>query len=166
MNFMAPEGIFDHDASANHQFRANMARPRFPHPNNGPTGFDMPRQSMLQQMQMQMPGNFPPRHLLQEFPRGGLLAPHSSNDAAGFAQSLNQTQGLPYGHQQPNFGGLGMRLQAPDVSSGSNHPDAFQRLLEMELRANSRKTTHPFPAVGHSQGMYGGHDLDMGFRYR
>ncbi|KAH7842788.1 hypothetical protein Vadar_009261 [Vaccinium darrowii] len=53
---------------------------------------------------------------------------------------------------------------APDVSSGSNHPDAFQRLLEMELRAKSRRTTHPFPAVGHSQGMYGGHDRDMGFR--
>lgn len=164
MNFMAPEGILDHDASANHQFRANMARPRFPHPNSGPTGFDLPRHSMLQQMQM--PGNFPPPHLLQEFPRGGLLTPHSSNDATGFTQALNQTQALPFGHQQPNYGGFGMRLQAPDVSGGSNHPEAFQRLLEMELRANSRKTTHPFPAVGRSQGMYGGHDLDMGFRYR
>ncbi|XP_058223751.1 uncharacterized protein LOC131333309 isoform X2 [Rhododendron vialii] len=164
MNFMAPEGILDHDASANHQFRANMARPRFPHPNSGPTGFDLPRHSMLQQMQM--PGNFPPPHLLQEFPRGGLLTPHSSNDATGFTQALNQTQALPFGHQQPNYGGFGMRLQAPDVSGGSNHPEAFQRLLEMELRANSRKTTHPFPAVGRNQGMYGGHDLDMGFRYR
>ncbi|KAI8545068.1 hypothetical protein RHMOL_Rhmol07G0013800 [Rhododendron molle] len=164
MNFMAPEGILDHDASANHQFHANMARPRFPHPNSGPTGFDLPRHSMLQQMQM--PGNFLPPHLVQEFPRGGLLTPHSNNDSTGFTQALNQTQALPFGHQQPNYGGFGMRLQAPDVSGGSNHPEAFQRLLEMELRANSRKTTHPFPAVGRNQGMYGGQDLDMGFRYR
>lgn len=114
MNFMAPEGILDHDASANHQFRANMARPRFPHPNSGPTGFDLPRHSMLPQMQM--PGNFPPPHLLQEFPRGGLLMPHSSNDATGFNQALNQTQALPFGHQQANYSGFGMRLQGTSTS--------------------------------------------------
>ena len=52
---------------------------------------------------------------------------------------------------------------APDVNGGSNHPEAFQRLVEMELRAKSKQIP-PF-AVGHSQAMYG-HELDMGFRYR
>lgn len=57
-----------------------------------------------------------------------------------------------------------VKLSAPDVGGGSNHPEAFQRLLEMELRANP-KQIHPFAAGGHSQGMLG-HELDMGFGYR
>lgn len=52
---------------------------------------------------------------------------------------------------------------APDINGGSNHADAFQRLVEMELRAKSKQIP-PF-AVGQSQAMYG-HELDMGFRYR
>lgn len=51
-----------------------------------------------------------------------------------------------------------------DIGSGSNHPEALQRLIEMELRSNS-KQINPFGSAGHSQGMHG-HELDMGFRYR
>lgn len=54
-------------------------------------------------------------------------------------------------------------FSAPDVSGGSNHPEALQRLIGMELRANP-KQLHPF-GVGHSQAVYN-HELDMGFRYR
>lgn len=57
-----------------------------------------------------------------------------------------------------------LELSAPDVGGGSNHPEAIQRLLEMELRANP-KQIHPFAPGGHSQGMFG-HELDMGFGYR
>ncbi|KAF5946280.1 hypothetical protein HYC85_016508 [Camellia sinensis] len=165
MNFMVPEGNNRQDAPANHQFRANMLRPPFhhPNPNTGRGGFELPHHHPMLQ-QMQAPGNFPPHHLLREFPRGGPLAPHPSNQATGFMQELNPMQGFPFRHQQPNFGGPGMSLPGPDVSGGSNHPEAFQRLLEMELRANS-KQIHPFAAVGHSQGMYG-HELDLGFRHR
>uniref|UniRef100_A0A5B7AAV6 Chorismate synthase n=1 Tax=Davidia involucrata TaxID=16924 RepID=A0A5B7AAV6_DAVIN len=163
MKFMAPESIIHHDGPPNHQFPANMLRPPFHHPNTGLTGFDLPaHHPMLQQMQM--PGNFPPPHLLRQFPRGAPLPPQPNNQATGFMQELNPMQGFPFGHRQPNFGGLGMPLQAPDVSRGSSHPEALQRLIEMELRANS-KQIHPYAAVGHSQEMYG-HELDMGFRYR
>uniref|UniRef100_A0A5B7A9G5 Uncharacterized protein n=1 Tax=Davidia involucrata TaxID=16924 RepID=A0A5B7A9G5_DAVIN len=163
MKFMAPESIIHHDGPPNHQLPANMLRPPLHHPSTGLTGFDLPaHHPMLQQMQMR--GNFPRPHLLREFPRGATLPPQPSNQATGFMQELNPMQGFPFGHRQPNFGSLGMPMPAPDVSSGGNHPEAFQRLIEMELRANS-KQIRPFAAVGHSQGMHG-HELDMGFRYR
>ncbi|CAL5331729.1 unnamed protein product [Camellia sinensis] len=163
MNFMAPEGIVHRDAPTTRQFPVNMMRPPFHHPNTGSTGFDIPRQPVLQQMQM--PGNHPPSHLRREVPRGGgPLPPHPGNHATGSMQELNPMQSFPFGQQQPKFGGLGMPSQAPNVNGGSNHPEAFQRLLEMERRANS-KQIHPLAAVGHSQGMYG-HELDTSFRYR
>ncbi|KAL7233166.1 hypothetical protein ACSBR1_016907 [Camellia fascicularis] len=163
MNFMAPEVIVHRDAPTTRKFPVNMMRPPFHHPNTGSTGFDIPHQPVLQQMQM--PGNYPPSHLRREVPRGGgPLPPHPSNHATGFMQELKSMQSFPFGQQQPKFGGLGMPSQAPDVTGGSNHPEVFQRLLEMERRANS-KQIHPLAAVGHSQGMYG-HELDMSFRYR
>jgi hypothetical protein len=56
------------------------------------------------------------------------------------------------------------RFSAPEVGGGSNHPEAIQRLIELELRSNS-KQIQPFPGGGHGQGIYG-HELDMGFGYR
>lgn len=55
-------------------------------------------------------------------------------------------------------------FSAPEVGGGSNHPEAIQRLIELELRSKS-KQIQPFPAGGHGQGIYG-HELDMGFGYR
>lgn len=60
-----------------------------------------------------------------------------------------------------------LEFSAPEVGGGSNNPEAIQRLLELELRSNS-KQIQPFAAGGHGQhgqGMYG-HEVDMGFRYR
>jgi hypothetical protein len=52
-------------------------------------------------------------------------------------------------------------LLAPGVAGGRNHPEALQRLFEMELRSNSK----PIHTSGHNQGIHG-HELDMGFGYR
>ncbi|WRX07622.1 hypothetical protein QQP08_000109 [Theobroma cacao] len=164
VKFMSPEGIIHHDPQPNHQFPASMLRPPFHHPSSGLTGFEPSmHHPMLQQMPM--PGNFPPPHLQRGFPGGAPLPPHSNNQATGFIQEVNPMHGFPFGHRQPqpNFAGLGMP-PGHDVGSGSHHPEALQRLIEMELRSNS-KQIHPFGAAGHSQGMYG-HELDMGFRYR
>ncbi|GMI99010.1 Conserved Binding of eIF4E 1 [Hibiscus trionum] len=156
MKFMAP----------NHQFPASMFRPPFHHPSSGPSGFDPPmHHPMLQQMPM--PGNFPPPHLQGGFPRGAPLPPHMD------IQEANPMHGFPFGHgqrqPQPNFDGLGMP-PGHDAGSGSRHPEALQKLIEMQLRSNSKHTS-PFGAAGNSQGMYDhdhGHnpELDMGFGYR
>ncbi|XP_040993793.1 uncharacterized protein LOC121240397 isoform X3 [Juglans microcarpa x Juglans regia] len=172
MKFMTPEGIIHHDSPPNHQFPANMLHPHFHHPSTGLTGFDPPNHHpMLQQMHMS--GNFPP-HLLQGFPRstpmsaqpsrGAPLPSHANNQMTGFMPEVNPLQPFPFGHRQPNFAGLGMPPPAPEIGGGSNNPEAIQRLLELELRSNSKKI-QPFATGGHGQGMYG-HEVDMGFRYR
>jgi hypothetical protein len=53
---------------------------------------------------------------------------------------------------------------ANDGGGESNQPEALQRLIEMELRSNS-KQIHPFATPGHGPGIYG-HELDMSFGYR
>ncbi|MBA0652697.1 hypothetical protein Goklo_019933 [Gossypium klotzschianum] len=166
VKFMAPEGMIHHDAPPNHHLPANMLHPLH-HPSSGLTGFDPPiHHPMLQQMHI--PRNFPP--IMQRgIPGVPLLAPHSTNQMAGLLPELNPMHGFPLGHghrqPQPNFAGLGMP-PGNDVGSGSHHPEALQRLIEMELRSKS-KQMGPFGAPGHSQGqgMYG-HEPDMGFQYR
>ncbi|XP_052194166.1 uncharacterized protein LOC127802414 [Diospyros lotus] len=162
VGLMTPEGIIHHDIPGSHQFPGNMFRPPFHHPKTGPAGFDLPPHPILQQIQMR--GTFPPPHLLREIPRGGGSVPsHLNNHATGFMQESNPMQGFPFSQQQPNFGGPGLPLQGPDLG----HPEAFQRLIEMERGAKS-KQIHPLAAAAgqtHGHGMYG-HELDMGFRYR
>jgi hypothetical protein len=140
MKFMAPEGIIRHDVpSPNQQFPGNMLRPPYHH--HG----------------MQRPGNFPLPHLLRGFP------PQSNNHGPGFMPDTNPMQGFPFSQQQHNFAGLGMQPRAPEVGGGSNHhPEAIQRLIQMELGLNSNQTR---PLAGRNQGSYG-HERDMGFGYR
>lgn len=110
IKFMAPENIMHHDPPPNppnHQFPANMFRPPFHHPSAGLTGFDHPAHHPMIQ-QMHMPGNFPPPHPLRGFPRGVPLPLRPNNEATTFMQEANPMQGLPFGHRQPNYGGLGM----------------------------------------------------------
>ncbi|KAH1044791.1 hypothetical protein GYH30_026170 [Glycine max] len=167
MKLPTPEGMVHHDSPPNHQFPGNMLRPPFRQPNSGLAGpgFDPPVHHSMLQQQMHMQGNLPPPHLLRGFPRGAPMPSHASNPMTGFMQEPNpmQSQGFPFsGHQHPTFGGPGMQLQAPDVGGGRNHPEALQRLFEMELRSKNPKPIH---ASGHSQGMYG-QELDLGFGYR
>ncbi|PON68048.1 chorismate synthase [Parasponia andersonii] len=151
MKFMAPEAVTHHDPAQNHQIPVNMRRPPFHHSGTGPSGFDQPIPHPLLQ-QMHMPGNFPP-NMLQGLPRGPALPPHPNRSAS-----------MP---AHPNFGSIGMPQPAPDIGGGSNHPEALQRLIEMELRSNP-KQMRPFAAGGgggQSHGMYG-RELDMGFGFR
>lgn len=158
-----PDSIMHHDHPSNYHPSANMLRPPFRHPNTGLTGFDPPaHHPMLQQMQM--PGNFPPSHMLQGFPGATPLPPHPNNQATGFIRESDTMQGFPTGHRPSNFGGLGMPLPVPDIGGVGNHPEALQRLIEMELRSNPKQIHHPL-APSQGQGMYG-HELDMSFRYR
>ena len=55
-------------------------------------------------------------------------------------------------------------ILGPEFGGADNPPEAFQRLLEMELRGNA-KQVHPSVASGHGRPIYGP-ELNMGFQYR
>ncbi|KAK1376185.1 Uro-adherence factor A like [Heracleum sosnowskyi] len=160
MRYMAPEGI-NHDGRINNQFPVNMIRPPLHHHNTAPTEFDLPiHHQMLQKMQV--PQNFPPPNVLHEYPRGGPVPPHLSNQHNAFMQERNLMQGFPFGQRQPSISGRGMPLPAPDVYDGSNRPDPLQRLISIEHGANLRQVqNHGI----NGQGMYN-HELDMSSPYR
>ncbi|XP_022025660.1 uncharacterized protein LOC110926212 isoform X3 [Helianthus annuus] len=149
-----PEHLMQRDAHLNQQFPGSMPVP-FHHPDARVTGFDIPvnvHPQMLPQMRMQ--GNIPPPHMLRDLQR-----PHASN--------VMPDHGFPFPNQQTNIGGLGLPLSVADGSSGSNHPEALQRMMEMERWAQQSKQVRPVNTGHNQQGVYGhGPELDMGFRYR
>ncbi|KAD7117067.1 hypothetical protein R6Q59_006318 [Mikania micrantha] len=147
-----PKHLMQRDTHLNQQFPGSIPVP-FHHPDARVTGFDIPiniHPQMLPQMRMQ--GNITPPHMLRDLQR-----PQASN--------FMPDRGLLFPHPQTNIGGLSLPLSVADSSSGSTHPEAFQRMMEME-RLAQLKQARPVK-TGHNQGMYGhGSELDMGFRYR
>ncbi|XP_073011809.1 uncharacterized protein [Typha latifolia] len=117
-------------------------------PQFDPTGHHL----MLQQMPL--PGNFPPQYAHQGMPRGGSLS-HTIHQMPGYIPEMNNVHSILH-HRQPAMPGPAF------VDDGGTHPEALQRLIEMELRAKS-KHIHP-AAVDHVPSIYGP-EFNMNFRY-
>ncbi|XP_064945586.1 uncharacterized protein LOC135597069 isoform X2 [Musa acuminata AAA Group] len=157
MKSMGPEGIH-HGPYLN--FPENIVPYNNPHHGSDPRINPAAYNLMLQQMPI--PGNFPQQVFLQGLPRGVPLS-HPMNHMQGYIPKISNVHNMSLHHQQPNYDGLGMGMQGSLVGSGrKNHPEAFQRLIEMELRANA-KPVHP-AAAGNIPDMYGP-ELGMSFRY-
>lgn len=160
MKFAGPDGIhhdphnlFPGNLIPHHAFN-NMSGPRF-----DPAAAHHP---MLQNMPV--PGNFPPHHPMHSLPRG-VPPSHPINHMSGYIHEMNNMHNFPLHNQQPNYGGgPGMGLPGPVVAGGGGgaHPEALERLIEMELRASS-KQIHP-PMGVHIPGIHG--PENMNFRYR
>ncbi|XP_042470233.1 uncharacterized protein LOC122052657 isoform X1 [Zingiber officinale] len=156
MNHIRPEQNF-HDPQ-------NFLENRVPHnayhanaPHMDPTSYHL----MLQQLST--PGNFPQQLPHPGFPRVMQL-PHQINHMQGFVPETNNMHNIALQPQRSNYGSFGMGMPGAFVGGSSiSHPDAFQRLLEMEMRAKE-KHAHP-AAAGHIPSMYGP-EFDMSFRYR
>ncbi|XP_073102426.1 uncharacterized protein [Elaeis guineensis] len=157
MKFTGPEGIH-HDP--HHPFPAN-AIPHHAFNNAGDPRFD-PAAHHLMFQQMPLPGNFPQQYPFQGLPRGVPLS-HPINHIPGYSPEMGNVHNHPMPQRQPNYGGLGMGMPGPVVGGGTGgHPEALERLIEMEMRANS-KQIHPASA-GYIPGIFGP-ELDMNFRY-
>lgn len=156
MKFIPPD---DH---IHHQLPVNMDHRPLPHHSAGHQGFDHPIPPPILP-QVHMAGNLP-SHVVGAFPGGPPMPPQSSHYPASYFQEQNPMQGFPFSQWQPNFGGPGMPPSGPEFGGAYNPPEAFQRLLEMELRGNPRQA-RPFVAGRHGRSIHGP-ELDMGFSYR
>lgn len=157
MKFTGPEGIH-HDP--HHPFPANVI-PHHAFNNAGDPRFD-PAAHHLMFQQMPLPGNFPQQYPFQGLPRGVPLS-HPINHIPGYLPEMGNVHNHPMPQRQPNYGGHGMGMPGPVVGGGTGgRPEALERLIEMEMRANS-KQIHP-AAAGYIPGIFGP-ELDTNFRY-
>lgn len=153
MRFLGPEGVL-HDPS--HQFHIDPVAQHVPVPHPmqnahyGTVGFG--------------PEMDPVRHTL---PRNGPVppVPHPMHQVHPSFLS-HEASGLPNFpmHQQPNFGpgiGIGMAGPGPLEFGVRNqaHPEALERILQMEMRAKSQQ-------AGRIPGFHGGTELGADIRYR
>ncbi|KAL5727241.1 hypothetical protein ACHQM5_000458 [Ranunculus cassubicifolius] len=155
-----------HPEFPQHHFPGNLAHPSFQHVGNGPARFSPPahQHPMLQQMQMQ--GNMLPPHMLRGHPRGVPMPPYGgiNHMSGGYSPEPNPMQNFPFGHHQPNYNnGLDLPVQGHGVG-GNNRAEAYEKLIEMELRANLKQMPYPSAGAGHNLGNHG-HGIDMSFRY-
>uniref|UniRef100_A0ACD5XXK1 Uncharacterized protein n=1 Tax=Avena sativa TaxID=4498 RepID=A0ACD5XXK1_AVESA len=113
-------------------------------------------------MLQRMPGSFPAEGL----PRG-VLPSQPMHQVAGYRPEMNNVNNFHMHPRQPSYGDFGLMPPGPSGSAvRGNHPEAFERLMQMELTARS-KQIHPAmagPVPG--GGMYGPPELDMNSRYR
>ncbi|KAJ6850588.1 uncharacterized protein M6B38_263700 [Iris pallida] len=163
LKFVGPDASHQHHSS--HHFPGNFI-PHHAFSSVGSPRFDpaVAHHPMLQHMPVQ--GNFPPHHSMQGLPRD-IRPSHPINRIPGYIPEMNNIHNFTLHQRQPNYGaGLGMGLPGSVAQgSGGHHPEALERLIEMELRANS-KHSHPTVA-GQIPGIPGIYtQLDMNFRYQ
>jgi hypothetical protein len=80
----------------------------------------------------------------------------------GYRPEMSNVNNFHMHPRQPNYGEFGL-MPGPEVRS--NHPGAFERLMQMEMSARAKQQVHPAMAGPVRGGMYG-HELDMNLRYR
>ncbi|TKW19778.1 hypothetical protein SEVIR_4G042100v4 [Setaria viridis] len=117
---------------------------------------------MLQHMSM--PGSFPPEGL----PRG-VLPSQPVHHMAGYRPEMGNVNNFHMHPRQPNYGEFGLMMPGPSGPEvRGNHPEAFERLIQMEMSARSKQQQvhNQAMAAGPVPGGMYGHELDTKLRYR
>lgn len=172
---LAPRPMMDHIGNRNQQtpfdmtqaiqhdphrsFSSNMNpmqqslhAPRAPHVD--------PAAHHLMMQHISTPGNFPPEGLQR-----GVPPSQPVHHMPGYRPEMSNVNNFHMHPRQPNYGEFGLMMAGPSGPElRGNHPDAFERFLQMELTARS-KQMHPAMA-GHVPGGMYGPELDMNLRYR
>ncbi|CAL5046499.1 unnamed protein product [Urochloa decumbens] len=176
---MAPRPMMDHIVNRSQQSPFDMPQsichdPHRSFPSNvnplqhnlhGPGVPHMdPAAHHLMLQHMSMPGNFPPEGL----PRG-VLPSQPVHHMAGYRPEMGNVNNFHMRPRQPNYGEFGLMMPGPSGPEvRGNHPEALERLIQMEMSARSKQQQvhHQAMAAGPvSGGMYG-HELDTKLRYR
>ncbi|XP_006655685.1 uncharacterized protein LOC102721280 [Oryza brachyantha] len=172
---LAPRPMIDHIGNRNQQapfdmthtiqhdphrsFSSNMNHmqqalhgPRVPHVD--------PAAHHLMLQHISTPRNFPPEGLQR-----GVPPSQPVHHMPGYRPEMTNVNNFRMHPRQPNYGDFGLMMAGPSGPEvRGSHPDAFERLIQMELTARS-KQIHPAMAGPVPGGMYGP-ELDMNLRYR
>ncbi|KAL5224643.1 hypothetical protein ABZP36_011282 [Zizania latifolia] len=173
---LAPHPMMDHIGNRNQQapfdmpqvihhdphrsFSSNMNptqqslhSPRVPHVD--------PSARHLMMQHISMPGNFQPDGL----PRG-VRPSQPVHHVPGYRPEMSNVNNFHMHHRQPNYGEFGLMMAGPSgPEPRGNQPDAFERLIQMELTARSKQIHSAMAGPVPGGGMYGP-ELDMNLRYR
>ncbi|CAL5044109.1 unnamed protein product [Urochloa decumbens] len=176
---MAPRPMMDHIVNRSQQSPFDMPQsirhdPHRSFPSNvnplqhnlhGPGVPHMdPAAHHLMLQHMSMPGNFPPEGL----PRG-VLPSQPVHHMAGYRPEMGNVNNFHMRPRQPNYGEFGLMMPGPSGPEvRGNHPEALERLIQMEMSARSKQQQvhHQAMAAGPVPGGMYGHELDTKLRYR
>ncbi|CAN6202245.1 unnamed protein product [Urochloa humidicola] len=176
---MAPRPMMDHIVNRNQQSPFDMPQsirhdPHRSFPSNvnplqhnlhgpGVPHMDSAAHHLMLQ-HMSMPGNFPPEGL----PRG-VLPSQPVHHMAGYRPEMGNVNNFHMHPRQPNYGEFGLMMPGPSGPEvRGNHPEALERLIQMEMSARSKQQQvhHQAMAAGPVPGGMYGYELDTKLRYR
>lgn len=117
---------------------------------------------MLQRMSMH--GNFPPEGLLR-----GVPSSQPVHHMANYRPDTGNVNNFHVHPRQPNYGEFGLMMPGPSGPEvRGDHPEAFERLIQMEMSARSKQQQvhHPAMAAGPVRGGMYGYEPDTKLRFR
>uniref|UniRef100_A0A0D9WKV5 Uncharacterized protein n=1 Tax=Leersia perrieri TaxID=77586 RepID=A0A0D9WKV5_9ORYZ len=172
---LAPRPMMDHIGNRNQQapFDMTQALQHDPH-RSFPSNMNPMQQSLhvprvphvdpaahhLMLQHISAPGGFPPEGLQR-----GVPPSQPVHHMPGYRPEMSNVNNFHIHPRQPNYGEFGLMMAGPSGPElRGNHPDAFERLIQMELTARS-KQIHPPMAGPVPGGMYGP-EVDINLRYR
>ncbi|KAJ1258369.1 hypothetical protein BS78_10G070100 [Paspalum vaginatum] len=176
---MAPRPMMDHIVNRNQQAPFDMPQsirhdPHRSFPSNmNPVQHNLhgpgvphldPAAHHLMLQRMSMPGSFPPEGLLR-----GIPPSQPVHHMASYRPDMGNVNNFHMHSRQPNYGDLGLMMpgpSGPDVRG--DHPEAFERLIQMEMsaRLKQQQVQHPAMAAGPVPGGMYGYELDTKLRFR
>ncbi|KAJ0250043.1 Uncharacterized protein HA466_0142540 [Hirschfeldia incana] len=157
LDFMGQGSIIaqHQDPPPNHRFPPNMIHHRPPFQHSTTSG--LPEFDRLPPHMMHMQDNLQRQHLMQGFPGGG--PPHHLSP--NVIPELNQSQGFPFAHRQPNYG-----MPPGTQVNRVDHPASLHTLLGIHQMDPSKQSPAMGQAGGPNRQGSMGHELDLGFGYR
>ncbi|XP_062227832.1 uncharacterized protein LOC133926089 isoform X2 [Phragmites australis] len=172
---MAPRPMMDHIVNRNQQAPFDMPQPiRHDIHRSFPTNVNPMQHALhapgvphldpaahhLMLQHISMPGSFPPEGL----PRG-VLPSQPVHHMPGYRPEMSNVNNFHMHPRQPSYGEFGLMPGPSGPEVRGDHPEAFERFIQMEMSARSKQQVHPAMAGPVPGGLYG-HELDMNLRYR
>lgn len=144
-----------------HLLHGNHAQHQNVFGKNGGARFDtIASHHPMLQHHMQVPEEFSPHQAMHGYPRGGPVPV--------YAPEINNVHNFPLQSAIPSYGAHGTRLPGLGAGVGGTHPEALERLFEMEMQARNNTNQQINHHYSHINSHFPGTHLpeNMNIRYR